>query len=266
MPLKISSIRNPKVKELLDLQSKPAARRKHKLFIMEGRNEILRAAGAGYRLESLWYCPGIGEGTFLDEIIQACHPGELIEVTPAVYEKIAYRGSTEGLMAVAPIRALHLTGIRLSPNPLILVAEAIEKPGNLGALLRSADAAGVDAVLIGDPHVDLYNPNVIRSSIGTLFTCQVAADSKENIIAWLRENRICIYATALSASFPYDEVDYTLPCAIVLGTEATGLTPAWLEASDKNIIIPMMGKADSLNVSVTAAVVLFEACRQRHRK
>jgi TrmH family RNA methyltransferase len=265
MPQKITSIKNPRIKELLDLQSKPAARRKHKLFIVEGRKEIFRAAGAGYRLVSLWYCPDIGEGAYLDEILVAFQPGELIEVTPAVYAKIAYRGSTEGLVAVASTRELHLDNIRLGPNPLILVAEAIEKPGNLGALLRSADAAGVDAVLVGDPLVDLYNPNVVRSSIGTLFTSQVVADSTGNIIAWLREKGICIYATALSASVCYDEVDYTIPCALVMGTEATGLTPAWLEASDKNIIIPMRGNADSLNVSVTAAIVLFEACRQRRR-
>jgi TrmH family RNA methyltransferase len=156
-----------------------------------------------------------------------------------------------------------LNQLRLSKNPLLLILESVEKPGNLGAVLRTADAAGVDAVIICDPHTDFYNPNVIRSSVGCVFTNQIASATSEETINWLKENNIKIFSTYLKASAPYHETDFTKPCAIILGTEATGLSDLWVKKSDATIIIPMQGKIDSMNVSTAAAVVVFEARRQR---
>jgi len=161
------------------------------------------------------------------------------------------------------MKAHSLEQIKLSKNPLVLILESVEKPGNLGALLRTADAAGVDAVIICDPQTDFYNPNVIRSSVGCVFTTPIASATSEDTIAWLKHNAITVYCTYLKAAKPYHETDYTGPCAIVMGTEATGLSDLWIKSSTNNIIIPMQGKIDSMNVSTAAAVVVFEAKRQR---
>ena len=166
-------------------------------------------------------------------------------------------------MAVAQQKTHRLDNITLSANPLILVLEAVEKPGNLGAILRTADAAGLDAVIICDPKTDFYNPNVIRSSVGTVFTNQLASASTEETIAWLKQNNIAIISTYLEASQPYHTVDFTRPSAIIMGTEATGISMEWVRQSIASIIIPMSGKVDSMNVSTAAAVVVFEAKRQR---
>ena len=167
------------------------------------------------------------------------------------------------MIAVAEQKIHRLENIKLSTNPLLLILEAVEKPGNLGAVLRTADAAAVDAVIICDPQTDFYNPNVIRSSVGCVFTNQLAAVSSEEAIAWLKKNQIQIFCTSLQASKPYHLVDYTKPCAIVMGTESTGLSEIWTKNSNTNIIIPMRGKIDSMNVSNATAVVVFEALRQR---
>src|SRR5258706_6486660 len=167
------------------------------------------------------------------------------------------------MIAVAEQKPHLLSQIKLKKNPLILVLEAVEKPGNLGAILRTADAAGVDAVIICDPQTDFYNPNVIRSSVGCVFTNQLAAVSSDVAIAWLKKTQIITVCTSLQASRPYHQIDFTQPCAIVMGTEATGLSELWTKNSDANIIIPMQGKIDSMNVSNAAAVVVFEVLRQR---
>jgi TrmH family RNA methyltransferase len=156
-----------------------------------------------------------------------------------------------------------LENLALSKNPLLLILEAVEKPGNLGAVLRTADAAGIDAVIICDQLVDFYNPNVIRSSVGCVFTNQIASAPSEHAIEWLKKNKINVYCTYLKASKPYYEIDYTHPAAIVMGTESQGLSNKWIENAEANIIIPMRGKIDSMNVSTAAAVVIFEAARQR---
>ena len=189
--------------------------------------------------------------------------GEWTEKTKSVFEKIAYRESTGGIIALVEQRHHTLDRIQLSKNPLILIVEAVEKPGNLGALLRTADAAGVDAVVICDPQTDFYNPNVIRSSVGCVFTKQLATASSLETITWLKANSVKIYCTYLSAARYYHEIDFTSSSAIVMGTEATGLSDLWIENADANIIIPMLGKIDSMNVSTAAAVVIFEAKRQR---
>ena len=188
---------------------------------------------------------------------------KVFEVSKEVYERIAYRGSTEGVIAEVFTRNLSLEDIRLPDNPLITVLESVEKPGNLGAVLRSADAAGADALLICDPLTDIYNPNVIRASIGAVFTVPTVACSSDEAIAWLKAKGIQILTAQLQDSSLYYDRDLTLPTALVMGTESTGLSDRWREAADAHIRIPMLGSLDSLNVSVSAAILLFEAVRQR---
>jgi RNA methyltransferase, TrmH family len=188
---------------------------------------------------------------------------ELIEISKEVYQKLAYRDTTEGIIAVAKTKSLQLSDLELPENPLILVMEAIEKPGNIGAMLRTCDAANVDAVIIADPKTDLYNPNIVRSSVGCLFTNQIATDSSEEVIKFLNKKNITIFGATLQNSQFYHHQNYTTPTALVVGTEATGLSKAWREDAIKNIIIPMQGEIDSMNVSVASAILLFEAKRQR---
>ncbi|MBO6082468.1 MAG: RNA methyltransferase [Bacteroidales bacterium] len=188
----------------------------------------------------------------------------VIEVSRAVYEKVAYREGTEGVIAEVFAKERSLADIRLSERPLVIVLEAVEKPGNLGAVLRSADAAGADAVLVCDPATDLYNPNLIRSSIGSVFTRQVAVCTSEEAIAWLKSHGVRIYTAQLQDSEWYYDTDMTGGTALVMGTESTGLTDLWRKAADAHIKIPMLGQLDSLNVSVSAAILLFEAVRQRN--
>lgn len=260
MHVKITSTQNPKIKSLLSLE-KPRERRKQCLFIVEGAQEVRMALEAGYKIGNIFYC---------EEIIDLTESGDLLRddkllvpVSREVFDKIAIRESTGGILAVAEQKAHRLEDIVLNKIPLLLILEAVEKPGNLGAILRTADAAGVDAVIICDPQTDFYNPNVIRSSVGCVFTKQIAAASSEDTIDWLRKNNIQIYCTYLKASHPYHEIDFKQSSAIVMGTEATGLSDIWVKNATANIIIPMLGKIDSMNVSNAAAVVVYEAMRQR---
>ena len=186
-----------------------------------------------------------------------------IEVSTAVYEKIAYRGSTEGIVAVVREKRLSLNDLQLSRSPLLMVLERVEKPGNLGAILRSADAAKADAVVVCDPLTDLYNPNLIRSSIGAIFSVPTVACTSEECIEFLKQKQIQILTAQLQNSNLYYDQDMKRATAIVMGTEATGLTDQWRQAATAHIRIPMLGKMDSLNVSVSAAILLFEAVRQR---
>jgi TrmH family RNA methyltransferase len=229
--------------------------------VIEGKKEIKMAQEAGYKIGNLFFC----EELISKEELQAMGTSDklLIPVSKEVFDKIAVRENSGGVLAVAEQKAHRLEDIKLSPRPLLLILESVEKPGNLGAILRTADAAGVDAVIISDPQTDFYNPNVIRSSIGCVFTTQIASATSEETISWLRSKNIHIYCTYLKASQHYHLVDYTKPSAIVMGTEATGLSQTWVMASDVNIIIPMQGVIDSMNVSTAAAVVVFEAKRQR---
>lgn len=255
----ISSLRNPTVKQLVKLREKPAERQKQDLFIIEGQREIALAREAGVKFQRLFHCPeltGVSQPADLDDDI-------LQEVTRAVFEKIAYRESTGGLLALAEYHPLTLDNLRLSATPLLIILEAVEKPGNLGAILRTADAAGADAVIVCDPRTDLRNPNVIRSSLGCVFTTQVVAASSDDILDFLRTRNIPGFAAALTATSYYHETDLTGPAAIVMGTESTGLTEKWLRAADKQIKIPMQGRIDSLNVSTACAILVFEAVRQR---
>jgi TrmH family RNA methyltransferase len=240
---------------------KPRERKRQQLFLIEGKKEISMALEAGYKIGNLFFCDDIIDAKDIPSKLK--NDKLLVPVSKEVFDKIAVREGTGGMIAVAEMRLHELANISLSENPLVLIVEGVEKPGNLGAILRTADAANVDAVIICDPQTDFYNPNVIRSSLGCVFTKQVASATSEETIAWLNKNNIDIYCTYLKASQPYHIVDYKKPSAIVMGTEATGLTDTWVKNASANIIIPMLGKIDSMNVSTAAAVVVFEARRQR---
>ena len=252
----ITSKSNPKIKNVVKLQ-KSSERREQNRIIIEGRREIERAVACGFIVDTLFICNDI-----LKESVNIA-ANYVEEVTLEVFEKIAYREGSDGLLAVAIPKYADLKSFKPKKNPLIIVLETVEKPGNLGAIMRTADAAGVDAVIIADPRTDLYNPNAIRASIGTIFSVPLFACSSEECINWLRENDIKIYCTYLKASIDYLEADFRQGSAIVMGTEATGISGIWVDAADQNLIIPMNGIADSLNVSVTTAIVVFEAIRQR---
>jgi TrmH family RNA methyltransferase len=256
----ITSLQNPKIKNIIALE-KARERTKQNLFVIEGAKELSLAVAGGYQIESVFFCPAIIESKQLQTIVK--HEQLLIPVQQNVFSKIAYRESTGGVIALGEQKQHRLETLKLSARPLVLVLEGVEKPGNLGAVLRTADAAGIDAVIICDPRIDFYNPNVIRSSVGCVFTNQIASASTDETIAWLHQNNISIYCTYLKASKPYHEINYTNSSAIIMGTEAVGLSDAWINNSSENIIIPMQGKIDSMNVSTAAAVVVFEASRQR---
>ncbi len=255
----ISSVQNPRVKAVLALQQKSAERRRTGLFVVEGRRELEHCVEERFEVESVYVCKemvGEGEDVWMDRL-------EVIEVTRSVYEKMAYRGSTEGMIAVVKERKLQLGDLRLREKPLLMVVERVEKPGNLGAILRSADAAGVDAVIVCDALTDLWNPNLIRSSIGAVFTVPCVLCGSDECICFLKERGVQILTAQLQDSEEYYDVDMKQGTAIVMGTEATGLTEVWRQAADAHIRIPMLGRLDSLNVSVSAAVLLYEAVRQR---
>ena len=257
----IQSPQNPLIKSLLLLQEKAKARKQSGTFLIEGHREITLALQGGYQLETVLFVPEMIATTSLQS--QVPQSVTWIEISREVYQKLAYRDTTEGIIAVAKMQNHELETLILPQNPLLLVAEAIEKPGNLGALLRTADAVGADAVVIANPKTDLYNPNIVRSSVGCLFTNSIATGTSAEVISFLQQKNIAIYSATLQNANAYHENDYTGPTALVVGTEATGLTEAWREAATQNIIIPMSGTIDSMNVSVAAAILLFEAKRQR---
>lgn len=253
----ITSVQNSKIKNIILLQEKSKERIKQNLFVVEGRREIEMALLGGYTIDTLFYCEDLNSNTSF------INSENRIAVSKTVFAKIAYREGSDGLLALVRIKTLNLDTMKLSDNPLILVAEGIEKPGNIGAMLRTADAAGVDAVILCNSLCDLYNPNVVRSSLGCLFSVQCFSISSEELIPWLHKKQIKSFAAELEASTWYHQTDFTFPSAIVVGSEAKGLSKKWLDQADSRIKIPMLGKADSLNVSVSAAVITFEAKRQR---
>ncbi|WP_136479927.1 TrmH family RNA methyltransferase [Cognatitamlana onchidii] len=258
----ISSIQNTYVKHLFQLKEKSRERKKTGTLLIEGEREIALAIKGGYNLETVLFCPELFLQSKLDDLTDK--PIDLIKISIEVYQKLAYRGTTEGVMAIAKSKVNTLDKLHLNnKNPLILVAEAPEKPGNIGAILRTADAANVDAVIIANPKTDLYNPNIIRSSVGCVFTNQIATGTTTEIIAFLKLKNINIYCAILQESVNYHTQDFTQPTAIVVGTEATGLSQEWRAQSTQNIIIPMQGEIDSMNVSVAAGILIFEAKRQR---
>ncbi|MFS4483234.1 TrmH family RNA methyltransferase [Hyunsoonleella sp. 2307UL5-6] len=261
----IYSTQNSFIKQLVSLRDKSRERRKTETFLIEGKREIALALKGGYALKTVLFYADLVSIEHINNLTN--QHTEVIEISKEVYQKLAYRDTTEGVLAVAKSKHNNLDDITFeTKNPLILVAEAPEKPGNIGALLRTADAANVDAVIIANPKTDVYNPNIIRSSVGCVFTNTIATGTTSEIIDFLKANNITIFCAALQASVEYHTQDFTQPTAIVVGTEATGLSNDWLKHSTKNIIIPMQGEIDSMNVSVAAGILIFEAKRQRNFK
>ena len=261
----ISSLQNAKIKEIKKLE-KSAYRKETGTFLLEGLREINLAYRAGYLFESVFICDSRIKETDLYnleffELIK--DTVSVFTVSEDVYASVAYRESTEGIFAVTRTKQHTLDSLMLSANPLILIIEGVEKPGNFGAMLRTCDAVNADAVIICDAKTDVYNANVIRSSVGTVFTNQIAVDSTWNVIQYLKEQNINSFAAYLETNQEYYASDFTQPTAIVVGTESDGLSADWINASSYKIKIPMLGEIDSLNVSVSAAVLLYEALRQR---
>ncbi|AUC77334.1 TrmH family RNA methyltransferase [Olleya sp. Bg11-27] len=260
----ISSTQNQLIKHIVLLKEKSRERKKTGTFIIEGEREIQLALTGQYVIETIFYFPDIYDVSKLNTFPEAI---DCIEVSKEVYQKIAYRATTEGIIAIVKSKSHHLESISFTnKNPLILIAEAPEKPGNIGAILRTADAANVDAVIIANPKTDLYNPNIVRSSVGCVFTNQIATGTTDAIITFLNKHNVAIYSAILQDAVDYHKQDYKQASAIVVGTEAVGLSIAWREASKQNIKIPMQGAIDSMNVSVAAGILIFEAKRQRDFK
>ncbi|MBR5657263.1 MAG: RNA methyltransferase [Prevotella sp.] len=267
MALLITSTQNAHIKHLTALQQKSALRKSEGLFVVEGRRELEHCLEAGFQLNEVYICPELMDAgeKVLAEMSEIVGESHVFQVSPTLYERIAYRGTTEGIVATVKSRKLALEDLHLPENPLLVVLESVEKPGNLGAVLRSADAAKADAVIVCDPLTDLFNPNLIRSSIGAIFTVPTVSCTSEECIAFLQRQGISILTAQLQDSNLYYNTPMTGPTAIVMGTESTGLTQQWREAATAHIRIPMLGRLDSLNVSVSAAILLFEAVRQRQQ-
>ena len=250
----ITSVQNARIKHVVALQLKSSLRREKGLFVVEGQREIEHCIACGYEITELFVIDSLGYSGGIPATV----------VTPQVYEKMAYRERTEGIIAVAKCKEHRLDDLHLKEKPLVVVIESVEKPGNLGAILRTAEAAGVDAVMVCDPLTDLYNPNLIRASIGGVFSVPVAVCNSKDCIAFLKAHKIRILTAQLQDSYDYYDYDMHEATAIVMGTESTGLTQQWREAADAHIRIPMLGRLDSLNVSVSAAILMYEAVRQRN--
>ncbi len=257
----IESLQNPKVKEVVKLRD-----RRHRdetgLFLIEGYRELKRAVDAGRQMQQLFYCPELFLGDNEQALIAAAG-GEAFECTPEVFAKISYRDRPDGLLGVAPQCHLRLADLKLKKTPFLLVAESIEKPGNLGTILRSADAAGVDAVIVCDRTTDIHNPNVVRSSVGTLFTVPVVEAAAEEVMAFLKKHGIAMVAATPHAKLEFTQADLKVPLAILVGTEQYGLSELWMKQAEIAVQIPMFGTADSLNVASATTLLLYEVIRQR---
>lgn len=255
----ISSLQNPRVKHLVKLREDKRQRKKDGLILVEGFDELTLALGCGFVPQTLLSAPEL-----VNQTLTFSHT-ESLTVTRAVFEKISYRDNPDGWMGVFPLPLRKLEDLIISDTPLILVAEAVEKPGNLGAILRTADAAGVDAVLVCDPRVDIWNPNVIRASRGAVFAVPAIEVDSRQALDWLKLRKMRVIAASPSGSEAYTSADMESPLAIAVGTEDEGLTDFWMDAAEARVTIPMSGKVNSLNVSIAAALLLYEAKRQRSK-
>lgn len=268
--LELTSVQNPKIKQVLHLRDRPE-RDQTGHFLIEGYRELLRATDGGWKVDMLFVCPELFLGSNEPALIQriASRGTQLFHCTEKVFRKISYRDRPDGLLAVAPQRRLSLDDLSKTVKnpaaPLYVVAEAIEKPGNLGTILRSSDAVGVDGLIVCDRCTDIYNPNVVRASVGTLFTVPTVESKGEETLGWLREQGIDILAATPHAEKEFTQVDLTRPVAIAVGTEQLGLSERWMKQSTMQVRIPMMGVADSLNVAMATTLLLYEVLRQRQQ-
>lgn len=258
----ITSLQNPAIKNIVKLL-KSKERSEQQLFVIEGARELSLALEGGYEITGAYVCREFFNRTRYPYVLDPIADKMIVDISREVFRKIAYRENSDGIVALARPKKHGLDNLKLTNNPFLIILESVEKPGNLGAVLRTADAAAADAVIVCDPRTDLYNPNVVRSSVGGLFTVQTALCTSSEALEWLRKNNIASFAAELRAAEFYQNIDLTAPSAIVMGTEAEGLTAFWLDNATKRIKIPMRGKIDSLNVSVSTAVLTFEAMRQR---
>ena len=255
--MEITSLQNPRIKQIVKLRDDKKTRRQDGLMLVEGHDEIQLALAAGHKPQTLLSAPEL-----VSRQISGDFP-ETVTVSGAVFDKISYRENPDGWMGIFPITRTSLNDLKLSTNQLVIIAESIEKPGNLGAILRTADAAGVDALLLCDPRTDLWNPNVVRASRGTVFSVPVVECDSPSALEWLKARRMRLLAAAPSAEVIYTNVDMRGPAAIAVGTEDKGLTGFWMSNADLKVKIPMAGRVNSLNVSVSMALVVYEAVRQR---
>jgi len=261
----ISSTNNAKIKHLMLLQKKSSLRRKTREFVVEGIREIKKAMHNGYFFQEIYYCPDLFPDDELEKLRNRFDLSKTIffKITRKLYDKIAYRGSTEGVIGIAQMKKHSFDELKLSDNPFLLVAESIEKPGNTGAILRSVDGAGADALIWVNPVTDLYNPNIIRSSLGTVFSNQIVVCDTAELSDFLQQKNIKLFSATLQNSHLYFKENYTGATAIAVGAEDKGLSDEIRKISNQSIYIPMKGDADSLNVSVSAAILLYEVVRQR---
>lgn len=257
----IKSPSNPKIKNAVKLR-KASVSKKQKLILVEGEKEISLAIKGGFKIEELFYCSSFKRKA---DSGLGVYDKDITRVSKKVFEKISYRDRPDGFLALVKRREKALFEVKLSKDPLVIVLEGIEKPGNLGAILRTADAAGVDAVILNDSHIDIYNPNAIRSSIGTIFIKQVVDSSREETAKWLKENKIKMFATSKAGKKDYSKASYKKGAAFIMGSEHDGLSAAWKKTADEFIKIPMKGQASSLNLSVSTAVLVYEAISQRSK-
>lgn len=253
----ITSLQNPKVKYIVKLREDKRQRQQDGLMLVEGYDELTLALKSGLKPQSLLTAPELATHSI------GILPADVTTVTRAVFEKISYRDNPDGWMGIFPIPHNTLDDLKLSKIPLIIVAESVEKPGNLGAILRTADAAHVDAVIVCDARVDIWNPNAVRASRGAIFTVPTVEVDSKNALAWIKSNKIRVLAATPSADVLYTDVDLKESIAIAVGTEDLGLTDFWMKNADIKVKIPMMGEVNSLNVSIATALITYEAVRQR---
>ncbi|MDP2940072.1 MAG: RNA methyltransferase [Candidatus Omnitrophota bacterium] len=259
----ITSLNNPKIKQVVKLRQRKE-RDSQKLFIIEGYRELSLALHSSFAIKEFFYCEELLNGKHALLFDESSKRGaQIFKVSKKVFLKIAFGERQEGVLALAKERHFKLNDISLSKNPLVVVVESLEKPGNLGAILRTCDAAGVDAVIVCDGKTDIYNPNCIRASLGAFFSVPVLEETSQNVIDWLKKNKFEIFLALTNADTLYSKVSFLAPTALVLGSENKGLSLIWQNASDLKIKIPMNGKVDSLNVAMAASILIFEALRQR---
>ncbi|MBS0621076.1 MAG: RNA methyltransferase [Verrucomicrobia bacterium] len=264
--MEITSLHNPKIKDAIKLNDR-RARNETGLFLIEGYRELRRAVDGGVAIRTLFICPpfflGSNEEALIEEIKR--QGASIFVCTKAVFEKLSYRDRPDGLVAVGVQMRLTLADIQKKKDPFYIIAESIEKPGNLGTILRSADAAGVDAVIVCDRCTDIYNPNVVRASVGTLFTIPVIEAEGTEALDYLEASQVKIVAATPSATEEFTQVDLTGGVAICVGTEQLGLTKLWMLSANTQVRIPMLGVADSLNVATATTLLLYEVVRQRRQ-
>jgi TrmH family RNA methyltransferase len=257
----ITSVSNPKIKFLQDLREKKH-RREHGLIVVEGAREISRALSSGYKAKEIYFCePLVSEEAA--KILKNSSKARSFSVSEKVFAKVAVRDNSDGIMVVFPFADMTLDTLKLSAKPLVLVVEGLEKPGNLGALFRTADGAGVEAVLVIDEHADAFHPHAIRASLGTVFTIPLVKTSNEDLKAFFKKHEIKSFVATPEAREVYSSQNLSQNVAVILGSEAFGVSDFWKKHADHQVKIPMLGKADSLNVSVAGAILCYEIVRQR---